>query len=337
MVEIKFNGQRFGFWQKVNISSSVDDLCATVRLSITRSGTGDSLGIDENTVIEVLVDNQLVATIRPDVVRRTVDAGSHTISIDARSLGRELVDCQYSKTLSGLKLGEIVKQLCSTFKVPLTLVAETAVVPDFAMQCESPANALINAARAANVLIYSSADGGLVVTTPADSAPVCTLVAGELIKRYEVVDEYKLRFSDYWVKGYDYANDAARKGEARDGGISYFRPMHIVADRHGQGVGGCDRRATAERNRRLARAHRIDLEVFGWQHPQGLWAINTQVRVIIADEGIDGVYLIGECAFTLDDRGGSVTQLSVMKREAFLSDEKPAAKKKSRAKRRQAQ
>lgn len=327
MVEIRFNGDRYAYWQRVHISASVDDLAASVGLEVTRPGTSQRLGVDANTVIEVLIENNVVATIRPDVIRRHVDANSHGIAIDARSLGRELIDCQYSKILSGLKLGEIVKQLCSTFNVPVKIAAETAVVPDFAMQCESPANALINAARAANLLLYSTPDGGLMLTGPTDAAPVATLIYGDHIESYEVVDEYKLRYSDYLVKGYDYANDKALKGGVKDGGIGFFRPLHIVADKYGQGLGGCDRRATLERNRRLARAHRIDLEVFGWTHAKGVWDINTQVRVMIPDENIDGVYLIGERSFTLDEQRGSMTRLQVMKREAFMGEEKAGGKR----------
>lgn len=332
MVEIRFDGQRYGDWQKVDLRESVDDLCASVRLAITRPGTGDSLGLTANTVVEVLIDNALVTTIRPDSVRRPVDADSHTIQIEARSLGRELVDCQYSKTLHGLKLGEIVKQICSAFKVPVKIDAETAVVPDFSMQCELPANALINAVRAANLLLYPLPDGGLLLTKPTSAAPVATLEYGVHIKRYEVVDEFKLRFSDYVVKSFDYEGGQALKGAVRDAGISFFRPMHIVADRHGHGLGGCDRRALLERNRRLARAHRIDLEVQGWRHrdEEGnfiLWAINTQVRVIIPAEGIDGVFLIGERSFSMNDKGGSVTRLQVMHRDAFIGEEKKKSKR----------
>lgn len=330
--EIRFDGQRYGFWQKVDIRESVDDLCASVRLAIARPGTGDSLGLTANTVANVLIGDSLVSTVRPDSVRRPVDADSHAIYLEARSLGRELVDCQYSKTLSGLTLGEIVKRICSTFKVPVKIEAETAVVPNFSMQCELPANALINAVRAANLLLYPLPDGGLVLTKPTDAAPVASLEYGVHIKRYEVVDEFKLRFSDYVVKGYDYASDTALKGAAKDAGISFFRPMHIVADRHGHGLGGCDRRANLERNRRLARAHRIELEVPGWRYLAAdgnwkPWAINTQVRVIIPEEGIDGVLLIGERTFRLDDKGGSVTLLQVMHRNAFLGEEKKKAKR----------
>jgi prophage tail gpP-like protein len=335
-VELRFDGQRYGYWQRVDIRESVDDLCASVRLAITRPGTGaeveSRLGLTANTVADVLIGGGLVTTVRPDNVRRKVDADSHTIHIEARSLGRELVDCQYSQTLSGLKLGEIVKRICGTFKVPVQIATETAVVPDFSMQCEIPANALINAVRAANLLLYPLPDGGLILTQPTSAAPVASLEYGVHIKSYEVVDEFKLRFSDYVIKGYNYASDSALKGAVKDNGLDFFRPMHIVADRHGQGLGGCDRRANLERNRRLARAHRIELEVQGWQYLDAdghwqRWAINTQVRVIIPQEGIDGVFLIGELSRRLDDRGGRVTMLQVMHRNAFVGEEKKKAKR----------
>lgn len=327
MVELRFDGRRWGYWRQVEIRESVDDLCAGVRLGLTRPGTGDAMGLTANTVVEVLVDGVLVATVRPDSLRRDVGSSSHSIQLEARSLGRELVDCQHSATLKGLRLGEVVKRLCAAFKVPVKLAADTAVVPDFSMQCELPANALINAVRAADLLLYPQPDGGLILTSPTSAAAVATLEYGVNLKRYSVVDEYKLRFSDYVVKGYDHTANSAHKGAVKDAGITYFRPMHIVADRHGKSVGGCGRRAQLERNRRLARAHRLDLEVQGWSHAAGLWAINTQVRVIIPREGVDDVFLIGERAFTLDAQGGSVTQLQVMHRDAFIGIERKNTKR----------
>ncbi|MCQ8103241.1 hypothetical protein NP590_03905 [Methylomonas sp. SURF-2] len=320
MVEIKFNGQRYAYWQQVHIRSSVDDLAASVNLAVTRSGTGERLGVDANTVIEVLIDGAVVTTIRADSISRHVDANSHGIAIEGRSLARELIDSQYSQTLSGLKLEELVKRLCSTFNVPVNVNAKTTLVPDFSLQSESPSNALINAARAANLLLYPTADGGLMLTEPSSAAPVATLRYGEHIESYTVVDEYKLRYSEYLVKGYDYQNDQALKGAAKDSGIGFYRPLHIIADKTGQGLGGSERRAELERNRRQARANRIELNVAGWTHAGGVWAINTQVRVTIPQENVDGVYLIGDLAFTLDDQRGSMTQLSVMKREAFAGE-----------------
>lgn len=331
-VELRFDGQRYAYWQRVDIRESVDDLCASVNLAYAKPGVGSSLGLTANTVVDVLIGGLVVTTARSDSRRRKVDSESHEMRFSGRSLARELVDCQYSKTLSGLKLGEIVKRLCAAFKVPVKIDAETAVVPDFSMQCEVPANALINAVRAANLLLYPLPDGGLILTKPSEALPVSTLQLGVNIKSYEVIDEDKLRFSDYTIKGYDYGANSAFKGAAKDAGITFFRPMHVVADKHGKGLGSCERRAVLERNRRLARAHRIELEVPGWRfqnsagawHP---WAINTQVRVIIPDEAIDGVFLIGERAFRLDDRGGHITMLQVMHRNAFQGEEKKKTKR----------
>lgn len=331
-VSVRFDGLIYGYWQKVDIRESVDDLCCGVQLDVTLPGWGERLPSGENVVAAVYIGDELVSTTRPDVFDRKVNATSHDINFQSRSLGRELVDCQYSKTLSGLKLGEIVKSLCGLFKVPVKIVAETAVVSDFSMQCENPANALLNAVRAANLLLYPLPDGGLILTEPDDGLPVATLIYGEDIKSYSVVDEYKLRFSEYKVKGYDYEGHNSHAGTVVDEGIAYFRPMHMVADRHGQGAGGCDRRAELERNRRKARAHRLEIIVQGWRWLDELgewrcWRVNTSVRIVIPHEDIDGVFLIGDRSFRVDEKGGHVTHLTVMRREAFAGEKKAKAKK----------
>ncbi len=328
MVEIRFDGKRYGYWQSVSVRESVDELCASVTLAVSNPGTGESLPLGANTVCDILIDGELVTTVRAGKVRRKVTESDHTISFSARSLGRELVDCQYSQTLSNLKLSEVVKRICSTFKVPVKINASTALVPEFSMQCETPANALLNAARAANLLLYPQPDGGLILTAPDAGEPVATLIYGQHFLEYELGDDYDTRFSEYVVKDFDYASGAAPTGVAKDAGIQFFRPMHIMADRNGHGIGGCTRRAELERNRRLARAHAISVSVFGWKHAGGLWAINKQVRIVIPHEGVDGVFLIGDRAFSRDDKSGSVTQLQVMHRNAFAG-EQPARKKRS--------
>lgn len=341
LVEVRFNGQRFGFWQKVSIRMSVDDLAASLALELTSQGVGNSLGFDANTVAQVYLNDVLVTTVRADAVRRRVSKDSHSISLQARSLGRELIDCQYSLTLKGIKLGEIVKRICTLFKVPVKVPQTTAIVPDFSMQAESPSNAILNAARASNMLIYPTPDGGLMMTEPSNSAPVATLVMGEQIKSYEINDEYKLRFSEYYVKSFDYDANTSRKGAVVDAGLTYFRPMHIVADRHGNGLGALQRRAELERNRRLARAHSINLELFGWGYttPAGKfepWLINTQVRVVIPDEGIDDVFLIGDGGYEQDDNQGTISNLTVMHRNAFVGEVKQAKKHSAAYRRRKA-
>jgi prophage tail gpP-like protein len=326
-VQIKFDGKLYGYWQSVEIHESVDDLCSSINLSVASLEQGlGVLPITENSVIEVLVDGLVATTVRVDIDSREVDANNHTISLEGRGLGRELVDCQYSMTLKNLKLAEIINRLCTLFKVPLKVLFETVIVPDFSMQCESPSNALINAARAANLLLYPSANGGLILAEPNNDEPVATLIYGEHFKKIRIIKEHKLRFSEYVVKGYDHSANSSTKGAVKDDDFMFFRPMHIIADKYGQGVGGCDRRAQLERNRRKARAHRIEVDVYGWKHAGGLWMLNKQVRIIYPAENIDAVFLIGERAFTQDSNGGSITRLQVMSREAFIGEKVKAAK-----------
>ena len=337
-VTVRFDGQVFETWHSVDLSESVDDMCAKVRLQVALPGTGTGLGLTPNTVMTLWAGDELLATVRSDSRSRSVSATSHDIRIEGRSLGRELVDCQYSATYSGLKLGEIAKRLCGLFKVPLQVVGETTTVPEFAMQCEQPANALLNAARSANKLLYPTPDGGVVLTEPTGAGAVATLTYGREIKSYQLVDEDKLRFSEYLVKSFDYAAGggagAARRGAVMDEGINYFRPMHILGDRVSQSDGSCGRRAGLERNRRQARANRVEIEVPGWHYldldgnPK-VWRVNTQVRVVIGPEGLDDVLLIGDRTLKFDARSGRSTQMVLMSREAFVGAPKVAKKRAS--------
>jgi prophage tail gpP-like protein len=129
------------------------------------------------------------------------------------------------------------------------------------------------------------------------------------------------------IKGYDYGADQALAGRVKDDGLSFFRPMHIVADRLAHGLGGCERSATLERNRRLARAHRIDLDVAGWEYIDAAgarqpWRINEQVRVVIdnGDDQVDGVFLVGDVRM-LQSGSGTRTVLTVMHRNAFAGEQ----------------
>jgi prophage tail gpP-like protein len=321
LIEIKFDNKRFNGFQTVKVRESVDELCASVQFTLARSGKWSSMGITANTLVQVLINGELVTTIRPGKIPRKVTPNDYTVTISGRSLARELVDCQFSKTLKGLKLGEIVKAICGLFKVPVKIDAATELVPDFSMQCEVPANALINAARVANLLLYPTPEGGLILTAPSDAQPVATLVYGVDFTEYEIVDDFDMRFSEYVVKSFDYESGGALKGSAHDAEINFFRPLHIVADRHGHTIGNCKRRAELERNRRIAKAHAISFTVCGFGHANGRWAINTQVRVVIPDEDIDGVFLIGQREFGQDEKtNGSTTHMSVLHRNAFIGE-----------------
>lgn len=326
MLEIRFDGQRFNTWTHVSLRESVDDLCASIQLGIALPPHADTpLALTANTIVQVWVDGILASSIRIGKIRRTVSATAHSIEIDARSLARELVDCQYSATLNGLSLEALINRICTTFNVPLKIAAATAVVPHFAMQCEVPANALLNAVRTANLLLYPTPDGGLILTAPTEDAAVAVLSYGQDFTQYEIADNYDLRYSEYVVKSFDYAAGNSIKGAVKDNEFTFFRPLHIVADKHGHSTGSCDRRAELERNRRMAKAHALNLTVPRSGHAGGLWSINTQVRIVIPQEGIDSVFLIGERTFS-EGENGTVTHLQVLHRNAFIGE--PRIKKK---------
>ena len=50
-VAIAFDGKRYGHWQRVSIRSTIDDLCATVNLTVTIPEIDEALDVSPSTVI----------------------------------------------------------------------------------------------------------------------------------------------------------------------------------------------------------------------------------------------------------------------------------------------
>lgn len=108
------------------------------------------------------------------------------------------------------------------------------------------------------------------------------------------------------------------KVEVSDSGVNRYRPLVIIADDNMTGSSGYQR-AMWEMKRNNAEAQKSTARVQGWQKPDGsLWLPN---EIVVIDAPQLGVHkaerLIVEVNFTLDDSSGTVTELTLMHRDAF--------------------
>lgn len=108
------------------------------------------------------------------------------------------------------------------------------------------------------------------------------------------------------------------KVEAKDGEITRYRPMVIIAEDNMTGSTGYQR-AMWELKRNKAESQREVVTVQGWEKPGGgLWLPNELVRLIAPQLGLDGIQrLIVAVNFTLDNQNGTRTVLTLMHRDAF--------------------
>ncbi|WP_044469804.1 phage baseplate assembly protein [Mannheimia massilioguelmaensis] len=112
------------------------------------------------------------------------------------------------------------------------------------------------------------------------------------------------------------------KIEVNDEGVSRYRPLVIIADDNMTGSTGYQR-AQWEKKRNNAEAKKSTATVQGWTRADGsLWLPNELVLLTAAEFGIQGEErLIVDVEFALDDQGGTITNLTLMHRDAF--DEPP--------------
>lgn len=311
---MKVGARRYESFGAIQINHSVDDLAASFSVAVL-----DDLALEPSTEISLSYGNIPLGCFRVDIETETEEHDRRTIQWQGRSLTRELIDATYSCSWSAMAIAEIAKKLCGIFKVPLRVDGGAGRVPHFAMQSESPANALINATRALNMMCYAAADGGLVLTLPAQNAPVATLKQGEHFTGYRFTQDFRQRFSHYEVRATAYeSGGSALKSTERDFGVEHFRPHHIVADRFSESLGATSRRALLERNRRLARSKLLEITLPSWgPSADQLFEINTLVRVVIPRRQLDSVLLVAERALVLDPVKGASCRLKLLHSEAF--------------------
>lgn len=108
------------------------------------------------------------------------------------------------------------------------------------------------------------------------------------------------------------------KVEVVDSAISRYRPLVIIADDNMTGTSGYQR-AMWEMKRNNAEGKRSTAKVQGWFKEDGtLWQPNELITLIATPFGITGEErLIVDCRYSFDDQGGTVTEMTLMHRDAF--------------------
>ena len=111
---------------------------------------------------------------------------------------------------------------------------------------------------------------------------------------------------------------SAPSGKVDDPIITRHRPLIVLAESHSKNITLRDR-AEWERNVRRGRSARGSITVQGWRHPGGeLWLPNTLVSVTSPMLWLDNAeMLIVGCTYSLDEQGGTLTELAIARPDSF--------------------
>lgn len=330
--ELKVNGAIYGGWKTVRATRSIEQIAGTFDLGISErwAGQPNASPIRPGEPCQLLLDGEPVITGYADESSPGFSAGSHEISVTGRDKTGDLVDCSAiykGGQWRGVKFEQIARDLVAPFGIKVHVEVDTGdSFSSFSIQPgESVFECMERGARMKALLLISNPLGDLVITRASRHLLPVTLEQGVNIKAARGNFSWKERFSSYIVNGQLKVGPDGEtvdsyiggRGVVRDTVINRYRPLIVLAEEHGAHESLRDR-AEWERNVRMGRGNRGSITVQGWRHDGGeIWQPNHLVRVRSPFLWLDADMLIVSCTYSLDDQGGTVTELSIARPEAF--------------------
>ena len=328
-ISLETAGRRFGGWKQVSVSRSIEAFSGSFSFFASEKSPTDPtarpIRMGDSAVVrigDVALITGFIDQISPDY-----DENHHEIVIGGRAKTADLVDCSsthepgewHNRTLE-----QIAADLVAPFGITVRAEVSTGVAfPTFKREpSETVHGAIVRAAAQRAVLVTNNGDGDLVLTRVGPDRAGAALRKGERIKSARGSFSDRDRFSHYTVTGQRRSSDSDDDepqvqvtGQARDLGVTRYRPLEILAEEPGS-AGDCKARAKWEATTRLGKAIRATLTVQDWAHPGGLWLPNQRVNVVDAWLGIRREMLIAGVTWMLD-RNGRRSELSIAPPEAF--------------------
>lgn len=331
IAELRTGGNYYGGWKNLRITRSIEQMAGTFDLEITERWPGNPIAspLKPGGSCQVFLDGDVVITGYVDSVSPDYDASRHTIRVTGRDKTADLVDSSAihkSGQWHKVKFDQLARDLIKPYGIKLVIEADVGAAFESwnIQEGETVFECLERAARMKALLLTSNPDGDLVVTRAGKERLDYGLVEGQNIKAARADFSWKERFSSYVTKGQGRlgadgeTEHSAPSGKVDDPIITRHRPLIVLAESHSKNITLRDR-AEWERNVRRGRSARGSITVQGWRHPGGeLWQPNMLVPVTSPMLWLENAeMLIVGCTYSLDEQGGTLTELAIARPDSF--------------------
>lgn len=326
----------YGGWTRLEVQRGIEQIAGGFVLQLTSRypGVDVPMQLREGLPCQVKLGDDLVISGYIDDYETDDTDTSSSIRISGRDKTGDLVDCSaIYKTgqWRGVTLAQIVTDIAFPFHINVVVAPGTdtgEVFKRFALEeGEKAFDAIDRACRLRAVLVTSTPDGNLLITTASGVSSGVRLVEGVNMTKFNSKHSWKERYSEIVMKGQvpgdDHENGVAAaqlKAAAKDGEIARYRPLVVIAE-HGTSTKSLADRAAWEVKVRMGRGKRGGCTVVGWRTGEDgqegpLWLPNTLVQVTSERMNIDMELLIVSCSYQLTEQG-KVADLTFARREAF--------------------
>ena len=356
-VSIVVNGKEYLGWKDVQITRGLDALCGSFNLSYidaweferldgprkTPATTFDKWYLVPGDAVEIYLDRDLVITGYIDGVDVSMSDNDRNFKVSGRDKTADLVDGAASSlnftTLQNYTLLQAASNLLSPYGIQV--VNNTEIGKKFNTVSiehgQSVFNVLDGMAKQRGILLTTNEKGQLVLTKAADKKAKVQLVEGDNIKRASLQWDFRRRFSTYYVYGQGPAKISLQgkvtnkaNSSAKDDAITRYRPRVVIAERAATSDETL-KQAQWEAKNAAAKSTQVNVTVNNWRQGEGtvkndfvgpsnpLWEINALVQVFAPSISVDGEMLIERVEFKLDEDGGEITELSLVRPDAWVA------------------
>lgn len=330
------DGQAYGGWTRIEVQRGIEQIAGGFVLQLTSRypGLETPMQLREGLSCQVKLGNDLVISGYIDDYETDDTDTSSMVRVAGRDKTGDLVDCSaIYKTgqWRGARLEQIVADIALPFKIKVVVAPGTNtgdVFKRYALEeGEKAFDAIDRACRLRAVLVTSTPDGNLLITTASTVNSGVALIEGVNMKKFSSHHSWKERYSEVTLKGQVPGDDdesgaavAHLKASAKDIEINRYRPLVVMAE-HGTSTKSLADRAAWETKVRMGRGKRGGCTVVGWRtgtdgQEGPLWQPNTLVHVTSERMNIDRELLIVSCSYQLTEQG-KVTDITFARPEAF--------------------
>lgn len=337
-VQLRLGEGIYGGWETVTVTRSMQAIAASFDITLSerepgavaprtfRPGQRCTLTLDGHAVVSGFIDE----------CRPSYSEDRHSIQVSGRDRTGDLVDCSAINTPGewhNISLADLVEAIAEPFGIAVNVKVDAgATFSRFAIeQGETAFEAIDRACRMRAVVATSTASGDVLLTRSGSIRMPLALVKGKNVLAAGGSFSHRDRYSRYIVKGQQPGTEflppemvAHPKTEARDRGVTRYRPLLVVAEDISSDATIQDR-ADWEANVRSARSRQPTYTVQGWRAGKGgpLWWPNSLVHVRDDWIGLDRDMLITDVRFEKSDTGGTTTMLGLMLPGAFARQPEP--------------
>lgn len=333
-VTLIIDGEELSGFKSVSIISSLETLCGEFSVTLADKQDGKNFKLKAQSACIVKIGEDKILTGIIDGVNLKFGT-EHVVTVKGRDKTCDLVDCsivtpplEYARNKD---LFVMVKQWVSSHGI--TVIKDYDTTPIFPQKFavsigETCAEVILRACRTKGVLPVTDGNGNLVLTASGEALADDALIYGENVKSGEANYDYSNRFYKYTFRTQNNNEDEVIaalwnrsleiSGYAIDSQVKRKNRQVVLDAEHSATHADCKKRAEVEALVRSAATQSATVIVQGWRQSSGaLWKKNLLVPVDIAPLYINQELLISEVNYLLSDDDGTLTQLKLVRPDAF--------------------